>query len=209
MLPRPPEQAHLLARLRFEFARRRWLRRCLLALVVAVPALRFASAATALDHTRSLWGRSVEVWVADHDVSSGDLIAAHRVHLPAAAVPASALHQLPARPVAVRHVSAGATLTHDDTERRSAHTRSASLGRNDDWVVFTVTGDSTPRLHLGDPVAVYAAGSHLCDGEAASDSSASSGIPSVEIAVPPTCAAATGAQLASHAVQVGRITTVE
>ncbi|MEY4174018.1 MAG: hypothetical protein RI900_1183 [Actinomycetota bacterium] len=174
-----------LPRIRLLFARRPWLRWLVIAACTAAVGAQLLATQSALERERSRWGTSRAVWVAEADTVPGGPLSARRVLWPEAVLPATVLHELPASPLAAREVAEGQLLTALDV----VGDESTPPG----WEVFAVPAEGLPRLAPSETIAVYSGGAGLCEGIATRSSSDGT----VEVAVPPTCAAPFSAALAA------------
>ena len=148
----------LVARLRFEVARRPWIR-WLVVIAIAIGAGHIARTAMVdLDRERRQWGDSRVVMVADVAHLPGDRIHAHRVELPLAALPDGAVDELPDLAVAKRHLTEGAVVVASDL---TGTTGPASAADDGSGVVAIGVADSAPQA--GARVQVVAEGVVLAD----------------------------------------------
>lgn len=106
----------LVSRARHELARRRWLYRSLVVVLIAVTWWTAARWAEQVDAQRSTWGDTVDVWVATRDVAAGEPLhdAIERRAFPLAVVPAAAVNDVGQATAARRAVPAGAVVTELD-----------------------------------------------------------------------------------------------
>ena len=204
MQPRPVEPFTIAARVRWLLARHRRTVRIVVAVACVCLIVGQWRASHALDLARRAWGTDQLVWVASQNIAAGQPLLAQQRTVPAPVAPTSAVHAIPHGARASHAIARGEILV--TTDLTGATTLPA------DWVVFAIATDSLPALLAGDPVAVYGSGVHLCDGVATHDHPASASGTSMagtstaaEIGVPRSCAPAVGDQLATHSVQVGKL----
>jgi hypothetical protein len=184
----------VLPRLRLLLARRPWVRWLVVALCAAVVALQLLAAQGALERERQRWGTPRTVWVAEARTPAGGPLAARSVEWPEAIVPADAVGQLPASPVAAREVFEGQVVIGADI----AGDRTVPSG----WAVFAVPVDGLPALAPGAAVAAFTGGTLLCAGRVAPGT----GDPTVaEVAVPHDCAPGVAAALANGELVLARV----
>ncbi len=181
----------LLPRVRLALARRPWLYWLLVGLCAAGVWAGVAGAQAQVDDARAGWGRAQRVWVADGNVAAGQALRATAHDYPAAMVPPSALTDMPAGALAAHPVAAGEVIVAGDL-RDDATVPGG-------WLTFAVPADGTPAVLTGDRVVVFGSGQQWCEGIAAAIGDAT-----VEVAVPPDCAAPLSAQLALGAVTLAR-----
>jgi hypothetical protein len=151
------------------------------------------------DEERRRWGTTATVWVTDVDVLRGDAVVASATEVPLALVPADALPgDQPLDGVATHDLSAGEVVVGHDVA--TADDAPAT------WVVMAVPADTAPRLVVGDRVAVFGSGALLCDGVVTAAAVEVDGRRTVDVALPPDCAADVSAHLASGVASLGRRT---
>ena len=150
---------HIMVRARVFLARHPlwyWLAVAALAVAVALIARdRFA----AVDRTRDRWGTPVAVVVADVDHEPGDELRVSTVRLPSAAVPASALAELPPSPRLRQRVAAGEILVAADIATSDGPAARAAPGT----VVVGLIDPTAPVAEIGIPVQVVAEGVVLAE----------------------------------------------
>jgi len=151
------------------------------------------------DDERRRWGVTTAVWVTDAGVRRGDVIVATATEMPLALVPDDALPgDEPLDGLATHDLSAGEVVVGHDVA--TADDAPAT------WVVMAVPADTAPRLVVGDRVAVFGSGALLCDGVVAAAAVEEDGRRTVDVALPPDCAADVSAHLASGVASLGRRT---
>lgn len=181
----------MLPRLRLALARRPWLYWMLVCAAAALTWWRIAALHDDAEHARASWGTAVTVMVVTADTPQGEPVHAEQRALPTAAVPATALRDVPGDAVAARDLVVGQVLLRTDLVGDEV--------RPPGWVVVAVRARS-PRLVAGDEVTLFAEGRQWCDGWAEGDAVDDM----VALAVPPECAAALSTVGATDDVVVGR-----
>jgi hypothetical protein len=149
---------HLLARVRFELARRPWIYWLIVAILAALVALGVARAEGRVDAARRSWGEQVTVWVATADIEPGEPISAEHRVVPRAVIPVRAVTDGVIGSVARQRIAAGAIITAlDVTGAGPAGLVPAG------WLAIVIP---TPSSHFaaGDRVTVFAADRSLADG---------------------------------------------
>jgi hypothetical protein len=184
----------LLPRLRLALARRPWSYWLLVAFAAAFAWWQITSLHDDARHARDAWGRRVDVWVARSDASRGGIVDAERRTLPAAAVPVTVLDELMPDQVAARDIAAGAVLVPGDVS-------TARVGEGSVIVAIVATA---PALVPGDDVTVFDGGRAVCDGVVDAPPARDDLDASIELAVPPECAAALSASGLDGDLLVGR-----
>ena len=148
----------LAPRLRFEIARRPWIR-WLVVVTIAVGVGQITRTKLEdLDHSRTQWGESRVVMVADVAHVPGDRVQAHRKELPLAALPDGALDALPPGATTKRHLVADEIVGADDLTDITGPASTADPGTG---VVALGLSDTAPEV--GVPVQVVAEGVVLAD----------------------------------------------
>ena len=149
---------HLLARVRFELARRPWIYWLVVAALAGLVGIGVSRAVGRVDAARRAWGEQRSVWVATADVEPNEPIVAEPKVVPRAVVPERAVIDDPGPSVARQRIAAGAIITSFDV------TQPGPAGLvPDGWVAIAVP---TPASHFvaGDHVTVFAADQLLGDG---------------------------------------------
>lgn len=148
---------------------------------------------------RDRWGRTTSVWVVTRRTARGEAPAAVATDLPLAMVPDGAVAgDEPLDAVAAHDLAVGDVIDELD------------IARPDDapvsWVVMAVPAETAPSLVEGDRVAVFGSGELLCDGIVAAPVADVDGRRTVDVALPPACAADLSAHLANGLATLGRRT---
>jgi hypothetical protein len=149
----------LTARMRFVLARRPWIYWTIVALLAAGAAAIVHAELTAIGERRDAWGTTRRVLVADGDLEPGAPFRVREVTLPAAAVPPSALDELPAHATLRQRVADGEVLVAVDVVRATG-----PAARADDGTVVVALVDPLMRgVRSGERVQVAAAGQVIAD----------------------------------------------
>lgn len=122
----------LVARVRFEIARRRWIRWLVVAALALLAGRAVYASTSQLDRARSEWGTRRTVLVATVAHRPGDDVRADRRELPVVAVPDGAIDRVPDGAVARRHLAPGEVVLAADL---AGHDRPGSLAGPGEVVV--------------------------------------------------------------------------
>ena len=182
---------HLLPRARLELARRPWLYWLFVGLCAFVVWWGIHSATAAATAERQRWGTSRTVMVATRAAAAGESITAHAADYPLAMVPASAVRSLPAHAEAAHTIAKGEVIVDSSVAGDDAVPGG--------WAVFAIAHTDVPALLPGDDVAVFADGTRRCDGLVTSVTTERT-----DVAVPPGCADALSAFVATGSVVLAR-----
>jgi hypothetical protein len=151
---------HVVARARLVLARRPWVYWAVVATLAALAAAAVHGEMTSIAAERDRWGSTRTVLVARHQLEPGDPITADLVDLPTAAVPDSALDEVPNGALVRQRVAVGEVLTGLDVTARSGPAALAERGT----VVVALADPLAPDVTAGLHVQVVADGLVIADG---------------------------------------------
>jgi|GEM_PF-3280906 len=190
-MPLPlPSTAHPVARIRLALARRRRLYWWAVGVAAAVVGLVVERATHDLTAARDAWGRSRTVLVVSSPTAAGDTPRVEARSLPVAALPESALVELPVGAVAAHHLDPGVVITPSDLVEPTAA----------EGVRLAVPARGAPVLLVGQRALLLAADGTRCDGPVVGTSDEW-----IDVAVPSRCAAAVALALLAGDLVVGAL----
>lgn len=149
----------LTARMRFVLARRPWIYWTIVAVLAAAAAGVVHAELRSIGERRDAWGETRHVLVADGDLDPNGPLRLREVTLPAAAVPASALGEVPRDARLRQHVADGEVLVDVDVVHESGPAARATDGT----VVVALVDPLMRGVRPGERVQVAAAGHVIAD----------------------------------------------
>lgn len=185
----------LAARTRVVLARRPWIYWLVVGLLAAGLGAIVHEQLARVDEARRAWSETRRVFVADRDLSPGEPLAVTSVELPVAALPATAVDELPTDVVLRRSLVRGEVLV--DADIGSGRGPAARAGPG--TVVVPISDPLVTTAEHGLTVAVYAEGLVLAETATIVDTADEIVFVAVEPTVAPAVAAAVRQRTASIA----------
>ncbi len=184
---------HVVARARLVLARRPWIHwTATIALAAGAGSVMQARLAE-VERARDAWGSSVSVYVASRSHEPGDPLVVHRVEVPRAIVPDSAITQGAAGTRVRQRVAKGEIVTDVDVASRPGPASGAPSGT----VVVAVAGGAGSYAPIGSQVQISADGVVIADTATVTDATDGLVFVAVDRSVGATVAAAERSGLAT------------
>jgi len=147
---------HAVARARLVLARRPWIHWVATAVLATGAGLVMQARLTDVERARAAWGDTVAVYVASRSHEPGDPLTAHRVEMPKAIVPDSAITDSAVGTRVRQRVATGEIVTDVDVASRPGPASGAPVGTV--VVAVAVAGGGAGYVPIGSHVQISADG---------------------------------------------------
>lgn len=145
-------------RVRLALARRPWLRWTVVAAIALAAGWNVHVRLDGVDDARSAWTDQRIVLVASGDHAPGDALVVESRTLPSAAIPPSALDELPAGAIVRQHVARGEVVTHADVASGDGPAAAAESGEVVVAVSDPLLATAMSTVSVGLRVAIHSEG---------------------------------------------------